>query len=221
MAKALARNLGYDYIDSGAMYRAVTLYAIEKGICQDGKINLKGLAESIDDITIDFSHDEKGQHITLLNGRNVEDEIRSPAVSALVSPISTIDFVRAKMTSLQQSFGERRGIVMDGRDIGTTVFPDAELKIFVVAKPKVRAQRRYDEMCLKGVEISFEKVLQNLSERDRIDSTRKISPLAKASDAIELDNSELSLEEQDSVLLSMARKVIEEVNQENGYDRDR
>ncbi len=209
MAKALAKQLNYDYIDSGAMYRVVTLFAIENGMIKDGEIYTEALKRRIDDIHIDFSYDERGQHITLLNGRNVEKEIRTPEISDFVSPISAIGFVREKMTEQQRNFGERKGIVMDGRDIGTTVFPQAELKIFVVAKPDVRAQRRYDELKAKGISITFEDVLKNLTERDRIDSTRAVSPLAKAKDAIEVDNSDLTIAEQDALLLSMAHKAIE------------
>lgn len=209
MAKALAKQLNYDYIDSGAMYRVVTLFAIENGMIKDGEIDTEALKRRINDIHIDFSYDERGQHITLLNGRNVEKEIRTPEISDFVSPISAIGFVREKMTEQQRKFGERKGIVMDGRDIGTTVFPQAELKIFVVAKPDVRAQRRYDELKAKGISITFEDVLKNLTERDRIDSTRAVSPLAKAKDAIEVDNSDLTIAEQDALLLSMAHKAIE------------
>lgn len=212
MAKALAKALNYDYIDSGAMYRAVTLYALEQGIIINGEIDTEKLQSEIDAINIDFSHDEQGKPITLLNGRNVEALIRTPQISAMVSPISALPFVREALTQKQKEFGLRRGIVMDGRDIGTTVFPDAELKVFVVADANIRAQRRYDEMKLMGIDTSFDEVLHNLLERDRIDSSRAVSPLAKAHDAIEFDNSFLTIEEQNKQLLLLAEQAINRAN---------
>lgn len=208
MAKALARNLNYRYIDSGAMYRSVTLYALEHNMIKDEQIDLDALKEALHDIHIDFGRDENGNAITLLNNKNVEAEIRGPQVSGWVSPISTIAFVRAFITEMLQQYGKEKGIVMDGRDIGTTVFPNAELKIFVTARPEVRAQRRFEEMQQKGNSMTYEEVLHNLSERDRIDSSREVSPLAKAHDAIDFDNSDLTIEQQDAQLLQMAREVI-------------
>lgn len=208
MAKALAKSLEYIYVDSGAMYRAVTLYSMEHNMWQNGKPLLEPLRSAMESIDIFFRRDENGELRTMLNGRDVEDDIRTMAVSELVSPISTIDFVRSKLTSLQQSFGKTRGIVMDGRDIGSTVFPDAELKVFVVCSPEERARRRYKELLAKGEQTDFETVLHNVQERDRIDSTRAISPLTKAEDAIELDNSSLTIEEQNALLLSLAKDRI-------------
>ena len=208
MAKALAKSLEYIYVDSGAMYRAVTLYSMEHNMWQNGKPLLEPLRSAMESIDIFFRRDENGELRTMLNGRDVEDDIRTMAVSELVSPISTIDFVRSKLTSLQQSFGKTRGIVMDGRDIGSTVFPDAELKVFVVCSPEERARRRYKELLAKGEKTDFETVLHNVQERDRIDSTRAISPLTKAEDAIELDNSSLTIEEQNALLLSLAQDRI-------------
>jgi hypothetical protein len=208
MAKALAKSLEYIYVDSGAMYRAVTLYSMEHNMWQNGMPLLEPLRSAMGSIDIFFRRDENGELRTMLNGRDVEDDIRTMAVSELVSPISTIDFVRSKLTSLQQSFGKTRGIVMDGRDIGSTVFPDAELKVFVVCSPQERARRRYKELLAKGEQTDFETVLHNVQERDRIDSTRAISPLTKAEDAIELDNSSLTIEEQNALLLSLAQDRI-------------
>lgn len=209
MAKALAKSLSYNYIDSGAMYRAVTLYALEHNLIQNGEIDTEALANAMDDIEINFTRNELGEPITLLNGQNVEDKIRTPEVNAMVSPISTLGFVRQELTKKQQAYGEEKGIVMDGRDIGTTVFPQAELKLFVTATPQVRAERRYREMLEKGItNVSLEEVLANLAERDRIDSTRAISPLAKAPDAITFDNSFLTPAEQDAQLLRLAKQVI-------------
>lgn len=209
MAKALAKSLSYNYIDSGAMYRAVTLYALEHNLIQNGEIDTEALANAMDDIEINFTRNELGEPITLLNGQNVEDKIRTPEVNAMVSPISTLGFVRQELTKKQQAYGEEKGIVMDGRDIGTTVFPQAELKLFVTATPQVRAERRYREMLEKGItNVSLEEVLANLAERDRINSTRAISPLAKAPDAITFDNSFLTPAEQDAQLLRLAKQVI-------------
>lgn len=212
IAKALAKSLHYIYIDSGAMYRAVTLYALDNGYIQNDKIDTTRLERSMSQINITFTMGDKGDPITLLNGRSVENEIRTPRVSKWVSPISTLAFVRKSLTAQQQEFGKRRGIVMDGRDIGTTVFPDAELKIFLTASPEIRAKRRFEEMKSKGQQVSLEDVLQSLLERDRIDSSRAISPLVKAQDAIDFDNSFLTREEQDEKLLQIAHQVIAKVS---------
>lgn len=197
MAKDLAREIGYIYIDSGAMYRAVTLYSIENGIFKGDTINTEELKKRMNDIYISFRIDpETGRPNTYLNGVNVENKIRTMEVSSKVSPISTLDFVRSAMVQQQQAMGNEKGIVMDGRDIGTTVFPNAELKIFVTATPEIRAQRRYDELKAKGQEASFDEILENVKQRDYIDQHREVSPLRKADDALLLDNTELTIQQQ-------------------------
>jgi CMP/dCMP kinase len=196
-AKQIAAKLGYIYIDSGAMYRSVTLYALQKGIISNKQIDEKRLKDELKNIHIEFSFKpEIHQSITFLNGVNVEEQIRSQEVAAFVSPISKIKFVREKMVEIQREIGKDGGIVMDGRDIGTVVFPDAELKIFLTAQPDVRAMRRYMELKAKGKEIAIEEVKKNLLERDHIDSTRAESPLKRADDALELDNSNMTPAEQ-------------------------
>ena len=208
MAKDLAREVGYIYIDSGAMYRAVTLYSIENGIFNGDVIDTERLKKEIKDIHISFRlNEETGRPDTYLNGVNVENKIRSMEVSSKVSPISTLDFVREAMVAQQQAMGNEKGIVMDGRDIGTTVFPDAELKIFVTATPEIRAQRRYDELKAKGQEASFDEILENVKQRDYIDQNREVSPLRKAEDALLLDNTDLSIEEQKKWLFEQFNKV--------------
>lgn len=197
MAKQLAQELGYIYIDSGAMYRVVTLVALRKGLIRNGKPNTDAVIKSLSDINISFKWDEKtGKNTTFLNGENVEEEIRQLEVSNNVSPISTIAEVRAEMVKQQRKNGINKGIVMDGRDIGTVVFPDAELKIFMTASPQIRAQRRYLEIKEKGQNVNFDEILKNVEGRDKIDSTRKVSPLKKADDALVLDNSNLTRREQ-------------------------
>lgn len=197
MAKDLAKETGYIYIDTGAMYRAVTLFSMENGFYTDKGIDEKGLAAALPHVSITFKNDpESNRPQTYLNGRCVEKEIRTLAVSSKVSPIAALGFVREALVRQQQEMGKQKGIVMDGRDIGTTVFPDAELKIFVTASAEIRAQRRYDELQAKGEKGSYEEILQNVKERDHIDMTRAVSPLRKADDAIELDNSHMSIEEQ-------------------------
>ncbi len=197
MAKSLARILGYVYIDSGAMYRAVTLYALRNGWISNGIPDVDNIIAGLKNIKITFSWDKTTEkNITFLNGENIEDEIRRLEVSQNVSPISTIAEVRHEMVKQQRENGKSKGIVMDGRDIGTVVFPDAELKIFMTASPEIRAQRRYLELQEKGMETDFSDILKNVEERDKIDSTRAISPLKKADDALVLDNSHLSREEQ-------------------------
>ena len=208
MAKDLAREVGYIYIDSGAMYRAVTLYSIENGIFDGDVIDTERLKKEIKNIHISFRlNTETGRPDTYLNGVNVENKIRSMEVSSKVSPISTLDFVREAMVAQQQAMGNEKGIVMDGRDIGTTVFPDAELKIFVTATPEIRAQRRYDELKAKGQEASFDEILENVKQRDFIDQNREVSPLRKAEDALLLDNTDLSIEEQKEWLFEQFNKV--------------
>ena len=201
MAKDLAREIGYVYIDSGAMYRAVTYYCLQHDLfCEDG-VKLNELQAAMPDIRINFRLNAEGRPETYLGDQCIEKEIRGMAVSSRVSLIATIGFVREAMVALQQEMGKEKGIVMDGRDIGTTVFPDAELKIFVTASAEVRAQRRYDELKAKGEEVCYESILENVKERDRIDSGREISPLRKADDAIELDNSHMTIPEQKAWLM--------------------
>ena len=212
MAKALARNIGYIYIDSGAMYRAVTLYCLDHGLIDGDTVDTDTLRSLMDDIQIDFRPDsETGMTHTFLNGIDVEREIRSMRVSDKVSPVSVIPFVRTAMVAAQQKMGERKGIVMDGRDTGTTVFPHAELKIFVTASAETRAQRRVDELRAKGVDVDFDEVVANINKRDHIDQTRKESPLRKADDAIELDNSHMTIAEQDAWLMTRYRETVDKL----------
>lgn len=205
MAKALARTIGYRYIDSGAMYRAVTLHAMRHGmIAPDGTIDEARLISSLPSLNIDFRPDANGQR-TILDGEDVEQQIRSMEVSAHVSPVAAIAAVRHDLVRRQQLFGKERGIVMDGRDIGTTVFPDAELKIFVNAAAETRARRRYEELLAKGENAAYESVLENVRSRDHIDMTRAESPLRRAADAIEIDNSNMTPQEQNAWLLDKFR----------------
>lgn len=209
MARRLAKATGYRYIDSGAMYRAVTLYALDNGIIDSaGNIDKAALTAALDDIVIDFMIMGDGSQHTTLNGADVEKEIRSLRVSNNVSPISAIAGVRHALVAKQQAMGKSKGIIMDGRDIGTTVFPDAELKIFVNASAETRAQRRFLEMTAKGNAVSYEDVLANVVSRDHIDETREESPLRRADDAIALDNSQMSVEEQDAWLLDRFNETI-------------
>lgn len=212
MAKDLARELGYVYVDTGAMYRCVTLYALRHGLFRaDGTINLPQLEAEIPNINISFKlNKETGRPDTYLNNENVESEIRTMEVSSRVSPIAAVPFVRAALVAQQQKMGEDKGIVMDGRDVGTVVFPNAELKIFVTASAEVRAQRRYDELKAKGMEADFEEILENVKQRDYIDSHREVSPMRKADDAIELDNSHISITEQKQWLIEQYKRVCGE-----------
>ena len=197
MAKALARSIGYLYFDSGAMYRAVALYCLNNGLIKEDEIDTESLRARMGEIKITFTADpETRNSVTLLNGENVEKEIRSLRVSRIVSKVAAIDFVRTDLIEQQREMGKAKGIVMDGRDIGTTVFPDAEMKIFVTASAEVRAQRRYDELTARGDNPDYNEILENVLERDHIDQTREISPLRKADDAILLDNSNMTLDEQ-------------------------
>lgn len=208
MAKDLAREIEYIYIDSGAMYRAVTYYCLQHELFTEDSVKLDELKAAMQDIRISFKLNEQtGRPDTYLNDECIEGEIRGMAVSSRVSLIATIGFVREAMVALQQEMGKEKGIVMDGRDIGTTVFPDAELKIFVTASAEVRAQRRYDELCAKGDKASYESILENVKERDRIDSSRAVSPLRKADDAIELDNSHMTIPEQKAWLMERFKEV--------------
>jgi len=205
VAKELARSLGYVYVDTGAMYRAVTLFCIENNLIDDdGNVDSEGLQAAIGSISITFTYDKQtGKNTTWLNGKVVEDEIRRIEVSNKVSYVSRIDFVRSRMVSLQQQMGQKGGIVMDGRDIGTVVFPDADLKIFMTASPEVRAQRRYDELTAKGEKVTYNEILENVNQRDYIDQNREISPLRQASDAQVVDNSNMTREEQFSLIMQM------------------
>ncbi len=213
LAKELAKKLGYVFVDSGAMYRAVTYFAIQNGFVDQKKFDKESLVKSLNSISLQFQlNEETGIADIFLNGINVEKEIRTLEVSNLVSPIAEVSKVRAKLVEQQQKMGKGKGIVMDGRDIGTVVFPNAELKIFMTANPQIRAKRRFDEMQQKQTNITFEEVLKNVEERDYIDSNRKDSPLRKAEDAIEIDNSNLSREEQFEKVLHLAKSTIEKIN---------
>ena len=196
-AKAIAARLGYIFIDTGAMYRAVALYAMEHGAIESGIINEDRFVAMLADINIDFRFNpERGASDIYVNGDLVEGKIRTIEVSNCVSAVSSIAQVREKLVKMQQTMGERKGVVMDGRDIGTVVFPNAELKIYMTADAKVRAERRYKELTAKGDSVSFDEIYENVVSRDHADMTRAISPLCKADDAIVLDNSHMSVEEQ-------------------------
>ena len=215
MAKDLAKKIGYIYIDSGAMYRAVTLYCLQNNLINDDNtIDEEKLREQLPNILIEFKlNTETGKPDTYLNGQNVEAEIRGMEVSALVSPVSAIGFVRKEMVKQQQAMSLKKGVVMDGRDIGTVVFPEAELKIFVTASPELRAKRRVDELRMKGDnDTTYEEVLENIKFRDHHDKNRTESPLRKADDAIELDNSTINIEQQLQWAIDMYHKTIREKN---------
>ncbi len=212
MAKDLAREVGYIYVDTGAMYRCVTLYALRKGLFNaDGSVKTAELEQEMPNIDITFRlNGETGRPDAYLNGECVEREIRSLEVSSHVSPIAAIGFVRRALVARQQLMGRDKGVVMDGRDIGTVVFPDAELKVFVTASARVRAQRRYDELQAKGMPADFDDILKNVEERDYIDSHREESPLRQADDALLLDNSSMTIEEQKQWLLDRFRERTKE-----------
>ncbi len=210
MAKDLAKSIGYEYIDTGAMYRAVTLYSIRHSFFQGEQLNLEALTKAMDEIHISFRFNEStGRSDTFLNGENVESLIRSMDVANKVSPVAAVGFVRKALVAQQQAMGKEKGIVMDGRDVGTVIFPDAELKVFVTARPEVRAQRRLDELMVKGETTTFEEVLKNVNDRDFIDSNRKDGPLKQAEDAVVLDNSDITIAEQNQWLLDLFRKRTE------------
>lgn len=212
MAKDLAKEIGYIYIDSGAMYRAVTLFCMNNNLFIGNDVDVAELEKRIKDIHITFKLDEKTLNpVTYLNGENVEDKIRTMEVSSKVSPVSTIGFVRSALVNLQQELGKGKGIVMDGRDIGTTVFPDAELKIFVTASADIRALRRYDELTGKGQKVNFEEILKNVKDRDFIDQNREVSPLKRAADALVLDNSLYTIEEQKEWLMQQFKKATQNI----------
>lgn len=209
LAKQLASKLNYTYVDSGAMYRAITLFAINHGLASKESVRVEGLISVLDSVDVTLKYDSEAEKVTTyLNGQNVEEEIRSMQVSEVVSFVSVIKEVRAKLRSLQQKLGERGGVVMDGRDIGTAVFPNAELKIFMTASPDVRAQRRFDELKAKGKEVSLEEVRNNLVSRDREDTSRKENPLIQAEDAIVLDNSNLTPNQQMELALGWVKQKL-------------
>lgn len=209
MAKDLAKAIGYTYIDTGAMYRAVTLYALRHQLFAGDQIDEAALQAALPALEIAFRMNaESGRPDTYLNGENVEKEIRGMEVANYVSPVAALGFVRKALVAKQQAMGKEKGIVMDGRDIGTVVFPEAELKLFVTASPEVRAQRRVDELKAKGMPASYEEVLANVKQRDFIDSTRAESPLRQAPDAVVLDNSHMSLAEQKQWILAQYQRVI-------------
>lgn len=213
MAKDLAKEIGYVYVDTGAMYRSVTLYALRNKLFDaEGNVKVDELEKKMPEIHISFKFNEAtGRPDCYLNGELVEKEIRSLEVSSHVSPIAAIPFVREALVAQQKKMGEDKGIVMDGRDIGTAVFPDAELKIFVTASDEVRARRRYDELRAKGEEVAFEEILANVRERDYIDSHRAVAPLRQAPDALVLDNSHMSIEEQDAWLWQAFQKAVNSI----------
>ena len=210
MAKELARQLGYVYVDTGAMYRTVTLFAMRHNLfLADGEVDTEALRKCMPEIEVSFKfNEETGRPDAYLNGECVEKVIRSIEVSNHVSKVAAIPFVREAMVDQQRRMGAEKGIVMDGRDIGTTVFPDAELKIFVTASSKVRAQRRYDELKEKGMPADFDEILKNVEERDYIDSHREVSPLRKASDALLLDNSNMTIPEQNAWLMDKVKALV-------------
>lgn len=211
MAKDLAREIGYTYIDTGAMYRAVTLYALRHHLIHGDQIDEAALQAALPSIEINFRRNpETNRPDTYLNGENVEQAIRGMEVADKVSPVAALGFVRRALVAMQQAMGKEKGIVMDGRDIGTVVFPDAELKLFVTASPEVRAQRRVDELRAKGETVSYEEVLANVKKRDLIDSTRAESPLRQAPDALVLDNSNMSIAEQKQWLMTQFKKAVEQ-----------
>ena len=210
VAKALARQLNYVYIDTGAMYRAVSLFALQNGYIKNEELNKEGLLGHLDGIYISFRYNsDTGKNETYINGKNVEREIRTMQVSRWVSPIAEIAEVRNKLVRQQQRMAEFKGMVMDGRDIGTVVLPDAELKIFMTAEPAVRAKRRFEELKASGATTSFEEVMHNLNERDHIDTHRAVDPLRQAKDAIVLDNTNLTMDEQFQFILRHALRLTE------------
>jgi len=208
-AREIAEELNYIYIDSGAMYRAVTLYCIRRNFIGKGILDPEGILEELKNMHIEFVYNpDKGEYETFLNSEDVEKEIRGIEVSAYVSRISMIPEVRSRMVELQRQIGVYKGIVMDGRDIGTVVFPDADLKIFMTASVEIRAQRRYDEMKARGMNVPFDEVLNNIIARDITDENRDISPLRRADDAILLDNSKMTVEEQMKWVMQIIEKII-------------
>lgn len=211
VAKRLASHLGYSYVDSGAMYRAVTWYAMQHNFINEHGFDVDALVSHLDDIHIDFVFNKAlGFGEVYLNNKNIENDIRTLEVSQYVSKVAEISEVRSVLVKQQQKLGKGKGVVMDGRDIGTVVFPDAELKLFLTASPENRAQRRYDELIEKGDKVSYEDVLKNVLERDYIDSHREDSPLVRADDAIEIDNSHMAKDEQFHIVLNLVEKILKE-----------
>lgn len=209
MARSLAEMIGYTYVDTGAMYRAVTLYCLQNDLIRSQEVNEEEIKQALPYINISFCiNKETGRPETFLNGENVEKEIRSMKVANHVSTIAALPYVRQALVAMQQKMGEKKGLVMDGRDVGTVVFPEAELKIFVTADPEIRARRRYEELIAKGTPASFEEVLTNIKERDHMDTTRTEGPLKKASDALVLDNSDMTINEQMEWLLVQYKKKV-------------
>lgn len=210
VAKQLAKELGYIYVDTGAMYRTVALYALQNNFAKQGEVDVEKLIDNLDKVNIDFKYNNQlGFSEVYLNGENVETEIRGMEVSSYVSKVASISAVRQKLVALQQEMGKAKGIVMDGRDIGTVVFPNAELKLFMTASAQTRAQRRFDELQAKGnTEVSYQEVYNNVVERDTLDTTRADSPLEMAKDAVEIDNSNLSREEQFDKILSLVNAKL-------------
>lgn len=212
VAKQLAKALGYIYVDTGAMYRAVTFYAMDKGLINESDFNVEALIYQLPKISISFKFNEAlGFAEVYLNGKNIEKKIRTLEVSSFVSKVAAISEVRQKLVEQQQKMGQDKGVVMDGRDIGTVVFPEAELKLFMTASAETRAKRRYQELLERGEQVSYEDVLANVQERDHIDSTREDSPLTKAKDAIEIDNSNMTLDEQFNKIFQLANMTIEDL----------
>jgi len=212
VAKRIAKHLGYVYVDSGAMYRAVTYYAMQRGFIDSNHFNIEGLVENLNAITISFKFNNTlGFAEVYLNGINIENDIRTLEVSSFVSKVAEISEVRQKLVEQQQQLGKDGGVVMDGRDIGTVVFPDAELKLFLTASPENRAKRRFDELIKRGDRVLYDEVLKNVEERDYIDSHRKDSPLVKAEDDIEIDNSNMSKDEQFHIILGLVNKRINSI----------
>jgi len=210
VAKQLANHLGYVYVDSGAMYRAVTLFAMQGGFITESQFNIEALVSQLHNVSIRFKlNKELGYAEVYLNDVNVEKEIRTLEVSNFVSPVSTIPEVRYQLVKQQQLMGKNKGIVMDGRDIGTVVFPNAELKLFMIASAETKAKRRYDELIKRGDDVNYQDVLRNVQERDYIDSHREDSPLVKAKDAIEIDNSDLSIQDQFDKILQLVKMTLE------------
>ena len=208
-AKAIAARLGYIFIDTGAMYRAVTLYALEQGAIVDGKVDEAAVVTLLPEVNISFKFNaERGASDVYVNGELAEGKIRTIEVSNCVSGVSSIREVREKLVAMQQQMGRERGVVMDGRDIGTVVFPDAELKIFMTAEPKVRAERRYAELTAKGDKVTMEEILENVISRDKADMERAISPLRQAEDAVVLDNSYMSVEEQMAWFMERYEQIV-------------
>ncbi|ULC58095.1 (d)CMP kinase [Flaviramulus sp. BrNp1-15] len=211
VAKQIAKHLGYVYVDTGAMYRAVTFYAMQNGFINPDDFNVEALVYHLPQIEISFKfNDALGFAEVYLNGKNIEKDIRTLEVSSFVSKVAAISEVRHKLVEQQQRMGKDKGVVMDGRDIGTVVFPEAELKLFMTASAETRAERRYQELIERGDKVDYEAVLNNVKERDHIDSTRKDSPLVKAKDAIDIDNSNMTLDEQFNKILQLVNMTIED-----------